>query len=83
MPSMHAGWALWCALVLGACAAGTVVRVLGWTHAALTALVVVGTGNHWILDILVGDAIVLGVWLVARRVVPLRTEAPRADAARA
>lgn len=67
MPSMHAGWALWCALVLATCSRRRWVRVLGWTHAVLTALVVIGTGNHWVLDVLVGDAVVLGVWVIVRQ----------------
>lgn len=62
MPSMHVGWALWCALVLAACARRRAVRVAGWAHPVLTVLVVVGTGNHWVLDAVVGAALVLAAW---------------------
>lgn len=62
MPSMHVGWALWCALVLHAYAGRRALRALGWTHLALTVLVVVGTGNHWVLDAVVGAAIVGAAW---------------------
>lgn len=69
-PSMHAGWALWVALVLHP----TRARWLGWLHAVLTGVVVVGTGNHWVLDVLAGWAVVAVAWWVAheRRVAPLR-----------
>jgi hypothetical protein len=62
MPSMHVGWALWCALVVASCARNRVARTLAWAHPVLTVLVVVGTGNHWILDAVVGAAIVLAAW---------------------
>lgn len=61
-PSMHAGWALWVALVVTAATTNRTVRAAGWAHAVLTALVVVGTGNHWLLDVLVGWGIVFLAW---------------------
>ncbi|MDH2416322.1 phosphatase PAP2 family protein [Nocardioides sp. CER19] len=64
MPSMHVGWALWCALVVATCARSRILRIAGWAHPLLTALVVVGTGNHWILDAVVGAAIVLVAWTI-------------------
>ncbi len=64
-PSLHAGWSLWVALVVRRNTSNPWLRGLAWTYAALTALVVVGTGNHWILDVLVGWALViLAMWLV-------------------
>jgi len=40
-------------------------RGLAWLHAFITAAVIVGTGNHWILDVLVGWALVIvAMWLV-------------------
>lgn len=81
MPSVHVAWAL---------AVGWYVwriaprrwRWLGPTHAILTTLVVVVTGNHWWLDGLVAAAVlVAGAWAVTgiesavRRV---RTTADRA-----
>lgn len=62
MPSMHVGWALWCALAVATCARSRTLRLVGWVHPVLTLLVVVGTGNHWILDAVVGAAIVLIAW---------------------
>ena len=34
------------------------VRVLRWAHAIVTALVIVGTGNHWVLDAVGGWVVV-------------------------
>jgi len=60
-PSLHAGWALWVALVVQQQAPhtrwGRWMRIGGWGHATITGLVVVGTGNHWVVDVLMG-------WLV-------------------
>jgi len=57
-PSLHAGWSLWCALVIQRYARWRIVKVLAWGGAFLTGLSVIGTGNHWVLDVLVG-------WMVA------------------
>lgn len=61
-PSLHAGWALWVALALGAAGVGRLWRTLGWVHALVTAFVVVGTGNHWLLDVVGGWAVVAVAW---------------------
>jgi len=59
-PSLHCGWSLWCALMLHNNARSRIVKVLGWLGAFTTAVVVVGTGNHWMLDVLVGWMVVIG-----------------------
>jgi hypothetical protein len=73
-PSLHAGWALWVALALQVYATRKWVRVLGWVYATGTAVVIVGTGNHWVIDAVVGWLIVLIAWVAAIAVgrVPLR-----------
>ncbi|MFC7492745.1 MULTISPECIES: phosphatase PAP2 family protein [unclassified Nocardioides] len=73
-PSLHAGWALWVALALHVYATRKWVRVLGWVYAIGTGIVIVGTGNHWVIDALVGWMIVLLAWVVAMALgrVPLR-----------
>jgi membrane-associated phospholipid phosphatase len=64
-PSLHAGWALWVALVVRRTTRNYWARGLAWLHAVITALVVVGTGNHWILDVALGWALVIvAMWLV-------------------
>ncbi|MFC6288243.1 phosphatase PAP2 family protein [Nocardioides sp. GCM10027113] len=64
-PSLHAGWALWVALAVRATTTSRVARSLGWAHAAVTAVVVVGTGNHWVLDVVAGWLVVLLGYAVA------------------
>lgn len=65
-PSLHAGWSLWCALVLQRHARWRIVKIFGWVGAFVTAAVVVGTANHWVLDVLVGWMVtiagVVAVW---------------------
>jgi len=64
-PSLHAGWALWVALVVRRNTRNYWLIGLAWMHAAITATVVIGTGNHWILDVAVGWAVVIvAMWLV-------------------
>lgn len=64
-PSLHAGWALWVALVVRRATRNRWARGLAWCHALITAIVVIGTGNHWILDVAAGWAVViLAMWLV-------------------
>ena len=66
-PSLHAGWSLWVALATQRWARRRTVRVAGWLHAAVTALVVVGTANHWVLDVVGGWLVVLVSWTLAAR----------------
>ncbi len=61
-PSLHAGWSLWVALALQVYATRQWVRVLGWLYALGTAVVIVGTGNHWVIDSLVGWLVILVGW---------------------
>ena len=64
-PSLHAGWALWVALVVRRTTRNYWARGLAWPHALITAIVVIGTGNHWILDVAAGWALVIvAMWLV-------------------
>lgn len=58
-PSLHAGWALWVALVLIRAGVPRIWRLLGLAYALTMAIVIVGTGNHWILDVLVGWILVI------------------------
>ena len=79
-PSLHAGWALWVALVVQAHVARRWLRALGWTYALGTAVVVVGTGNHWVLDVLAGWLVVLTAWLLADQAPESRFSALRTTA---
>src|SRR3954470_12337039 len=64
-PSLHAGWSLWVALALQVYATRKWVRVLGWAYAVGTAIVIVGTGNHWVIDALMGWLVILVGWVAA------------------
>ena len=65
MPSLHVGWAVWCAAAL---VATTTVwwRHLAWLYPVATTFVVIGTGNHYLLDAAGGVVVVLfGMLLTA------------------
>ena len=61
-PSLHAGWSLWVALVLIRAGVPKVVQGLGLAYAVMMTIVIIGTGNHWVLDAVVGWAIVLAAF---------------------
>jgi PAP2 superfamily len=63
---LHVGWALWCAWVVFLCSRSRWLRTLVTTYAAGTVLVVIGTGNHYLLDA-VGGTAVLALGVVATR----------------
>lgn len=56
MPSLHTAWALWCALAVFALTRRRWVRGLAIAHVALTVLVILGTGNHYLADVIAGAA---------------------------
>jgi hypothetical protein len=58
LPSMHVGWAVWSGVALAALARRRVVRVSGAAYPLLITVVVVVTGNHYVLDALAGAAAV-------------------------
>ncbi|MGN6607850.1 MAG: phosphatase PAP2 family protein [Jatrophihabitans sp.] len=71
MPSLHVGWALWCGIALWTHARTPVVRWLGAAYPLLTTVVVLSTGNHYLLDVLAGAA-TMGLagaiaWVLHRR----------------
>lgn len=59
MPSLHVGWAVWVAWALFRHVRGPVGRVVLLSYPLLTTAVVVCTGNHWLLDCLVGVLVVV------------------------
>ncbi|HEU5159930.1 MAG TPA: phosphatase PAP2 family protein [Streptosporangiaceae bacterium] len=59
MPSMHAGWALWCGFVLLRLGRPAWLRVLGAVYPLVTLLVILGTANHYLLDAVIGALIVV------------------------
>lgn len=67
MPSLHVGWTVWVAWALWP-HVNTLGRTLACLYVAGTTLVVIATGNHWLLDAVAGAAVIaLGV-LAADRI---------------
>ncbi|WP_199584082.1 phosphatase PAP2 family protein [Blastococcus sp. TF02A-30] len=54
MPSLHCAWAAWCGVTLVLLARRAWVRVLGALYPASTFFVVLGSGNHFLLDVVAG-----------------------------
>ncbi len=72
MPSLHFGWALWCAIVIWKQVDGRRGQVLAVLYPTLTLFAVVVTANHYFLDAVGGAVIFLGGlgivrWQDARR----------------
>jgi len=64
MPSLHFGWALWCAIVLFRFGRHRATRVAAFFYPLLTLFAIVVTANHWFLDAAGGAVIVLSaVWI--------------------
>ena len=78
MPSLHCAWALWCGIVLTVMVRRTWVRIVGVLYPLSTFFVVMGSGNHYLLDVLagvgllvvVGGAVVLGARQLQSRRTP-------------
>lgn len=63
MPSLHCAWALFCGVVIVLLTRRNIVRILGALYPAVTFFVVMGTGNHYLLDI-VGGLVTLAAGLL-------------------
>jgi hypothetical protein len=70
MPSLHVGWAVWCGVLIARYATTRTVRTLGWLYPITTSVVVMATGNHYLLDVFAGAAVMawgaLGAVLLQR-----------------
>ena len=65
MPSLHCAWAVWCGLVLVLLAGRAWIRVVGAVYPFTTFFVVMGSGNHYLLDVVAGVLVLcLGATLV-------------------
>lgn len=70
MPSLHTGWALWCAIAVADNLQARWAKVLVFCYPAATVVVILGTANHYFLDA-VGGAVTLGFGYLATRTVRL------------
>lgn len=67
MPSLHVGFALFSGIGLIQVGRRLVYWIVGVTYPILMALSVVGTANHYILDVIVGAAITITAFVVMPR----------------
>ena len=81
-PSLHAGWSLWVALALQIYATRKWVRVLGWLYALGTSIVIIGTGNHWVIDAIMGWLVIAAGWAAAEAIGRVRLRQTLARLAR-
>jgi len=77
MPSLHVGWAAWCGAVGFRYASRPTVRAAALAYPLLTAVVVVATGNHYVLDVVAGVLVIAAP--VALHAVATRTILRRAS----
>jgi hypothetical protein len=66
MPSMHVAWSVFCAIIIFALARRWWVRALGVVHPALTVLVIIATGNHFVLDAVGGIVTLVAGYALTR-----------------
>ncbi|MGW1161853.1 phosphatase PAP2 family protein [Streptomyces sp. NPDC002513] len=66
MPSLHVGWALWCGVMLWRHGRTRWAKAAGIAYPLLTALVVMGTANHYFLDAVAGVAVMGAGFLLSR-----------------
>ncbi|WP_018681427.1 phosphatase PAP2 family protein [Actinokineospora enzanensis] len=74
MPSMHVAWTTWCGYAVWSALRERAPRVAwsAWGYPVLTALVVIVTGHHYVLDVLAGVAltgVAVGLTTWGRRMV--------------
>jgi hypothetical protein len=70
LPSFHAGWTLVAAILLATTFRSRVAKVIAFLPGPLVALAVITTGNHYVIDVLLGVGISLGaLHVVSRRAV--------------
>jgi hypothetical protein len=72
MPSLHVGWAIWCGVLIAVYAQRRWVKLLGIAYPLTTTLVVMATGNHYLLDAIAG-ALTMGVGALLAAAVTHRT----------
>jgi hypothetical protein len=65
-PSLHAAWAMWSCLAIWRMVSRPVVRIVAVAMPFVTALVVIATGNHFVIDVVGGAATFAVAWLASR-----------------
>ncbi|WP_291377482.1 phosphatase PAP2 family protein [Demequina sp.] len=75
MPSLHVGWAVWCALAVVMTTRSRWWN-LAWLYPLTTTYVVIGTANHYLLDAVAGTVYAVGAYAVARSAYARAAAAP-------
>jgi hypothetical protein len=80
LPSFHVGWTLTAAIVLATTLRSPVLKFIALLPGPLVAIAVIATGNHYVIDVVVGSGLALGaLTMVSRRpahhLVPARPRA--------
>lgn len=73
-PSLHLAWAVWTAVVAFRLVRSRTLRRLWLCYPVVTAVAVVVTGNHYLLDILAGGAIALTTLGIAHHIPSRRSD---------
>ena len=79
MPSLHFGWALWCAIVIFACTRSRTLRSIAVFHVGFTLFAIMATANHYILDAVGGVLVLLIAHWLLRAVARRRAQRPLPD----
>lgn len=74
MPSLHVGWSIWCGVLIALYAERRWVKILGIAYPITTTLVVMATGNHYLLDAIAG-AITMAAGALLSSALPKRSTA--------
>ena len=69
VPSLHFGYALIVGVALAWIAERRWVRLVGVVYPAAMLVIIVATGNHFLLDAALGGVVVIAGWLAARALV--------------
>jgi hypothetical protein len=75
MPSLHVGWSLWCGTLIAMYARRRWVKLLGISYPIVTTLVVMATGNHYLLDAIAG-AVTMGAGALVAAALTSRPDLP-------
>ncbi|MEO8694733.1 MAG: phosphatase PAP2 family protein [Acidimicrobiales bacterium] len=77
MPSFHVGWTLVAAILLASTFKSHIVKVIAFLPGPLVAIAVVTTGNHYVIDVIIGSAVALtALHIVSRRSAETLVSAP-------
>jgi hypothetical protein len=70
LPSLHVALVLWVLIMLYQATRSLVLRLLGWLNLFLTCIVVICTGNHFVLDLVAAFVLTIPSIVVTRPGLP-------------